>query len=198
MDVKFSEILGPIKLVLLDTASKATTWRVPGKVIVPCKAGCAGCCSRHIIIYMAEAIIIYEKLKSDKRWDEVKTRAQAQLPIIGKTDPLSWFKLNISCPVLGTDKKCLVYQVRPAMCSTHFVLSDPKLCDPWGVGAGKYEPLDLDALYRSFCAKLENMVGSGVLRMRLPIPSALLLAEGISVQSGLNIQQVMAFVFKDL
>jgi hypothetical protein len=147
---------------------------------------------------MAEAVIIYEYLKSGGHWPGVKIRARKQLPLIGATDPLTWFKLNMSCPVLSPEKRCLAYKVRPGMCSTHFVSSDPKLCDPWGSGTGRFEPRDLDDLYDKFCEKLENIVGPGVLQMRLPFPSALVLAEGISVHSGLDIQQTMEFVFRNL
>jgi len=148
---------------------------------------------------MAEAIIIYEYLRSRDQWIKVKKRSQDQFKTAQLTDPLSWFKLNISCPVLGPDKLCTAYQIRPAMCSTHFVTSDPKVCDPWGAGPGEYEAIDFDDLYMKFRERNKNaVIGFGVLSLELAISSALLLAERISVQSGLNLEQAMSFIFRQL
>jgi hypothetical protein len=147
---------------------------------------------------MAEAVIIYGYLQSKNRWPEVKKRAQEQFQTAQLADPLSWFKLNIPCPILS-DKLCLAYGVRPALCSTHFAASKPKLCDPWEVESGIYKSVDFDDLYINFRNKVESaVIGYKVLSIELIMPSALLLAERISIQSGLSLKQALSFIFRQL
>lgn len=199
MDIELTKALSPVKLILLDTAAKATKRRVSDRPDIKCKRGCAGCCSRYIRISTAEAVIIYEYLRSNKNWLSVKKKSQDQFDIIQVTDPMAWFKLNIPCPVLGSDQSCLAYAVRPAICSTHFAASDPKLCSPWGAGQEIYEAIDFDDLYIKFREKLANaIIGISILGLELPVSSGLLLAERISIQSGLNLSQVLSFVFRQL
>lgn len=198
MDIELSKSLGPVKLALMDTADKANKRRMTINGI-RCKRNCAGCCSRYIRISVAEAVIIYEHLRLSNKWFEVKLRAQRQFETAQITDPLSWFKLNIPCPVLSPDKLCLAYNVRPALCSTHFVTSHPRLCDPWGSGLGAFKSVDLDDLYGKFKAKISTTtIGHRVLSIELIMSSALLLAERISVQSGLDLKEALSLIFRQL
>jgi Fe-S-cluster containining protein len=200
MDIELTKALSPVKLILLDTAAKAEKRRVSDRPDIRCKRGCSGCCSRYTRISTAEAVIIYEHLRVKKEWLGVKKRSQDQFDTVQVTDPVAWFKLNIPCPVLGPDKSCLAHSIRPAVCSTHFAASDPELCGPWGVGQGMYESVDFDDLYTKFRERLANaIVGSvSILGLELPIPSGLLLAERISIQSGLDFSQILSLVFRQL
>lgn len=184
----------------MDIAVQSSMRQIKSKTKISCKPACAGCCSRYTQISLAESIIIYDHLRKKKEWPEVQKKSKEQLDIIKAVEPLSWFKLNIKCPILNLDTKlCRAYRVRPAICSTHFVTSDSKLCDPWSHGSGRFETCDMNDLYFKFKSRLENAVdGFGVFGMYFPVPSALLLAEKISVQSGLDLLQVISMIRAEL
>lgn len=200
IQLKLPQILEPVKLALMDIAVQSSMQQVKSKVKISCKPACAGCCSRYTQISVAEGIIIYDNLRHNQKWMEVRKRAKEQLPLIKDVSPIAWFKSNIKCSILNPDTKlCLAYRVRPAVCSTHFVVSDSKLCDPWLNGSGKFETLDFNDLYFKFRSRLENAVdGFGIFSMNFAIPSALLLAEKISVQSGLDLSQVISLIRAEL
>jgi len=200
MDIKIAQALGPIKLSLMDTAVVASSRRL--KIYgndVPCKPGCAGCCSRLIRITMAEATILYEHLVQNGEWTEVRKEARDQFSLVKEVDPVAWFKMNRSCPVLNPKtRNCRGYAVRPAFCSTHFVTSSPDLCDPWNAADGIYQPVDMDDLMEIFSKRVsENVAGYGIFGLELALPVALLLAERISVQSGLELDQAVKLLFRE-
>jgi len=195
MDVQLSKALGPVKLALADTAKKAEKRKL--YVIregIPCKAGCAGCCSRVIKATMAEALIIHEHLVISGKWPEVRARAEAQMPTIMEADPKAWFMMNRKCPALDpASSKCLAYRVRPVLCSTHFVRSNPALCNSHAVAVGKYEPIQFNDLVEAFLERmLANVAGSGIFQLELPLPAALLLSERVNLQTGLTMDRVVS------
>lgn len=201
MDVKLSEALGPVKLALADTASKAERRRLHVlKGGVPCKSGCAGCCSRLVKSTMAEALIAYEHLAATGRWPEVRSRAEAQMPAVMEVSPRAWFMMNRKCPILDPEtSKCLAYPVRPALCSTHFVRSNPTLCDPHAMTRGKYDPVQFNDLVESFLKRmLASVAGSGILQLELPLPAALLLSERVNLQAGLTLDRVVSLFLHEL
>lgn len=195
MDLRLSQALGPVKLALADTAAKAEKRRLHVlKDKIPCRSGCAGCCSRMIKVTMAEALIMYEHLVTSGRWPEARARAEAQMPEVMEVGPPAWYMMNRKCPVLdpGTSK-CMAYPVRPALCSTHFVKSNPALCDPHTVVAGRYEPVQFNDLVETFLRKmLANVAGSGIFQLELPLPAALLLSERVNLQTGLTLDRVVS------
>jgi Fe-S-cluster containining protein len=201
MEIQFSKSIGLTKLALMDTAARADNRRLRMyKDEIPCKPACSGCCSRLIEITMSEAVLIYEHLKKEGVWQEVKKIAKSQLPLIKDAKPLAWFKMNLKCPVLNlTTQLCQAYPVRPATCSIHFVKSDPVMCDPWGQKSGPFLPIDFSDLYLQFRKRTtEYTEGFGILSLELPIQVALLLAEKINTLSGLSEEQVVSLVFNEL
>lgn len=195
MDLRLSQALGPVKLALADTAIKAERRRLRVfKDSVPCKPGCAGCCSRLVKVTMAEALIAYEHLVASGRWPEVRARAESQMPEVMEVSPPAWYMMNRKCPVLdpGTSR-CLAHPVRPVLCSTHFVRSNPALCDPHAVVAGSYSPVQFNDLVEAFLKRmLANVAGSGILQLELPLPAALLLSERVNLQAGLTLDRVVS------
>jgi Fe-S-cluster containining protein len=200
MDIDLSKALSPIRILSMNAADKSITRRINKHPDITCTKGCSACCSRYLMIYMAEALIIYNHLKLFKKWVDVKKRAKAQLKTILLADPLSWYKLNISCPILDPESKlCLAYKARPVLCSTHFVTSDPVICDPWNAKQGTYRPLDFNDLYMDFRKRIESAtLGYNVLSMEMVLPSALLLSERVSIQSGLDLKQALSLIYKEL
>lgn len=201
MEFKLSQALGPVRLKLMDVASKASSRRLMDhRKKISCKPSCAGCCSRMISVTVAEATVIYDHLVSAGTWGAVRSEARNQASEARKADPLAWFKMNRPCPVLERDSRlCLAYKVRPAACSTHFVTSDPDLCGPWSATSGRYEPADMDDLAEEFTEFVRSHVAkSGILSLELPMPVALLLAERISIRSGMELDEVVSLLFQEL
>lgn len=201
MEVRLKYTLRRVKMHMTDTAVRADRRRLAmyrGKI--RCRSGCSGCCSRMIRITMAEAVLIYEHLKGSGAWPEVRKACMGQLKLLGSAGAMTWFKMNQKCPVLNKDTNmCKAYKVRPPACSTHFVTSDPELCDPWSANQGKYESVDSSDLTEEFQKRLEESIrGEGILMITLPMASALTLAEKISVKSGLNLPEIVTLFFKEL
>lgn len=141
-----------------------------------CRPGCNACCKRLVRITIGHAILIHERLEKNGEWDTVRVECEKIRPILGDVSALSYFRMNIECPLLK-DGQCSVYDLRPAQCSTHLVTSDPKLCDPWTTEAGDYEVVDMDAIRSRTEEKIdEKFSARGILGHRLPIPTALLFA----------------------
>lgn len=200
MQFQFSEVLGPVKLALMDTAEQAEKRRLRTVQDAPCAPGCAGCCHRLVKSTVAEAVLLYGHLKKSGRWGEVRRRARKALPMAKDAEPVSWFMMRIPCPVLDPEtSRCLAYPVRPAACSTHFVRSDPEICNPHGVRSGAYVPVDFNDLTEKFLRRLVSSVaGYGILQLQLPLQSGLLLAEAVNLQSGLSLERAVSMFFNEL
>lgn len=203
MKVEFhlASALNPVKISLGQAAEKASVRRLQmyGEKI-PCIAGCAGCCNRLVFLTVAECLILYESLVASGDWKAASIRARDQWRDASATNPLAWFKMNRKCPVLdpGT-QRCLAYPVRPSFCSTHFVTSSPRSCDPWSQDGGAFQPVDFDDIHVEFRTKLMDTVASfGILGYELPLPVGLLFAERISVQSSLDLQDVLRLMLQEL
>lgn len=200
MDLKLTQMLQGVKLAILEAADQSERKRLPFINEIRCRPGCAGCCSRLLYITVAEALILYEYLSEQKLWVQVKKRAEEQAKLANSVNAIAWFKLNIKCSILDPEsKKCLAYKVRPPVCSTHFVTSDPALCDPWSPKNGDIKPKEMSDVYENSIKSIFGQIdANGIFKMILPIPLALLLAERVQVQSGLNSQQVISLLFNEL
>jgi len=111
-------------------------------VVASCRRGCSRCCGQHIQVNPCEAHALSQHIKRNfsgrqirdlkrrtERWHEWEdARRKAHSPDAGSLgtapsdDPLS-------CPLLVGDA-CSAYPVRPVICRTHFVSSDPSACLP--------------------------------------------------------------------
>jgi hypothetical protein len=145
-----------------------------------CKKGCASCCYRKIYVTLAEAIIIYREIKKKKILQEVLKDCKKNESIVSETDANSYFVMKIPCPLLNTKtNSCRVYSVRPVGCSTHWVLSSPKLCDPWNSTNAQYRPFQFNSIANSFYKIAARKNGTQAL-IRLPIQQALLIVDGMT------------------
>lgn len=209
MDFQFSKSIDNIKFKLINVNDKTNKRKlsiISSDNRIPCRSGCSGCCKRMIKTTIAEGLIIYDYLKTKNLWKEIGVEARKQLNIVKNSDQLSWFSMGIECPVLDKEKKtCRAYHVRPIMCASHFVKSDPALCDPHkniknnSIYGKKYEPLDFNDLVEEFLVHLvDNTKAYGILQIQLPIPVALLAAESINIQSGLKMDQIMSIMYSEL
>lgn len=110
-------------------------------VIPTCKLGCYYCCRQHILTNIAEAYALVQYIKRKfsidqvyelrlrtqqwHKWDDINAGRHPSTEINQKL-ALSGDH-NLYCPLL-MEGACNAYAMRPAICRTHFVCSDPSLC----------------------------------------------------------------------
>lgn len=107
---------------------------------VTCKVGCAGCCYQMTLLAFPEAVAIAEHFLADTQrrqlipllmrsfWEQLQHLEGAETV---REMRQKYFAKKIPCVFLGLDNKiCTIYEVRPAVCRYHFVVSDPALCQP--------------------------------------------------------------------
>lgn len=200
MDLKLSQTINSVKLYMMEAAHKAEHRKLSmyKENPIKCIKGCSHCCSRLPIITIAEATIIYDYLHTNKKWFDKKEEIKEQAKLANDINYIAWFKMNKKCSLLKNNL-CSIYPIRPPFCSTHFVTSNPELCDPWSTAAGKFALTSMDDLLEEFSKKVDDKVDQyGIFRTSFPLPIALLIAERIQYQSKLEIHQVIRLVFNEL
>ncbi|MCU0592465.1 MAG: hypothetical protein MUC57_13450 [Desulfobacterales bacterium] len=123
----------------VDAATERELGRLRGEegVVSNCKRGCCSCCGQHIQMNPAEAHALTQYIKrmfSMPQIRSLKRRTQQWLALDGiqrkGLSPVDRAGLSDNepcCPLL-VDCACSVYPVRPIICRTHFVSSDPSAC----------------------------------------------------------------------
>lgn len=105
-------------------------------VVSSCRAGCYYCCGQHILtsIIEAQAIVHYIKRKFSREHIEdlrIRTRRWHEWDAIRSgRDKMETFGTYQYCPML-VDNECSIYPVRPLICRTHYVCSEPPACRPF-------------------------------------------------------------------
>ncbi len=107
-----------------------------------CKPGCFHCCGQHILTNSEEARALAHYIRREFSQDQIKslkTRTQ-QWHAWDETRPgrnhtphidgQSAFIAYLLCPML-VDGQCSAYPMRPLVCRTHYVCSDPPACRPF-------------------------------------------------------------------
>jgi Fe-S-cluster containining protein len=198
MDFDFSTALLYVRNAMVEAGVKSNQKRLNVLQNASCKMGCSGCCRRQINISVAEAVIIQEHLEKSKKWTEVFQRCKDVLKHTKTTNSVSWFRMNIPCPILENDV-CLAYNVRPAICSVHFATSDPDICHPWSTKSGEFSPVEFQDIFLDFRKVLSSYVDShGILSLILPLPMALLMAERVRHQPKLNAESLIRLLYNEL
>lgn len=201
MAFKVADALSGVRIAMAEAAQRSDRRRLRmyGEK-VRCAAGCSGCCSRMVVVTVAEASVVLEQLIKDGTWPRVRESAMSQARIARHANERSWFLMNIPCPVLDPDtKRCSAYSRRPTPCSVHFATSSPELCSPWSAESGTYAPVEMSDIHADFLKGLARTVdGYGVLALSMPMPAALLLAERIRVSPRLTADDIAAFIRTEL
>ena len=122
------------------TACRLDRLRREDGIVPPCRLGCSHCCRYHIIMNVAEAHTLAQYVKRELSVDQIKGLRMRTLQWHewDKSRPDRYFSANIypqidlssyehCCPLLERGA-CSVYPVRPVVCRTHFVCSQPKSC----------------------------------------------------------------------
>ena len=111
-------------------------------VVSSCKRGCCSCCGQHIQTNAAEAHALGQFIKRTftvQQIDSLQRRTRQWLAWdaalrkeddpAGRSGSPELLGYEPYCPLL-VDRACSAYEVRPVICRTHFVCSDPAACRP--------------------------------------------------------------------
>lgn len=147
-------------------------------IVATCKRGCFYCCGQHILTSIAEVkalghFIRHEfsagqiedlrmrtrkwHARDETEWEEIRTGRRSAVNNGGQIT----FSAHHYCPLLVAGE-CGVYPMRPLICRTHFVRSDPSACrhfsDPEAVG---YSPESLATVLKvtdPFAAQIRDRI----------------------------------------
>jgi len=116
--------------------------RIKDRVITTCKSGCYYCCGQYILTNVAEAHALAQYVKREFSIDQIADlRMRTQQWHEWNDSRLGrypWTNIDVQtvlsdyhpyCPML-VKGACSAYPVRPIICRTHFVCSDPSTCRP--------------------------------------------------------------------
>lgn len=112
-----------------------------GDGIIPtCTCGCSHCCRNHIVTNVAEAHALAQYIKREfsigqissllirtKQWHEWNDYRPGSYPSANIREQTDLSSYDHCCPLL-VNGTCSAYPVRPVVCRTHFVCSDPQSC----------------------------------------------------------------------
>lgn len=93
-----------------------------------CKKGCTACCHSQVSVTQEETSLLAELIKEGIEVDLNRLFIQKSAGNSAK----DWFQLAFNdrkCVFLNDSGECKIYENRPAVCRTNFVISDPTLCD---------------------------------------------------------------------
>lgn len=95
---------------------------------VSCKKGCSACCHTQVAITEDESILLANLIKNGTPIDWTKLFIQAE----AGNSTEKYFKLSYDqrgCIFLDENKECRIYEDRPSVCRTNYVVSDPVNCE---------------------------------------------------------------------
>jgi Fe-S-cluster containining protein len=110
-------------------------------VVSACKPGCFQCCGQHILTNIAEARVLTQYIQqefSSEQIEELRIRTELwhkwdenRPARLGKNQASEQNCITHHyCPML-VEGECSAYPMRPLICRTHFVSSDPPTCHPF-------------------------------------------------------------------
>jgi len=97
------------------------------KELVSCKQGCSACCHTQVAVTEDEAVLLTSIIAKGHPIDWTKLFIQAKAGNSSK----DFFDLPYSmrgCIFLDQKGSCTIYEDRPAVCRTNYVVSSPELC----------------------------------------------------------------------
>ncbi len=135
--VSVEELLRNVRKTYHEADRQLAEGIAKGRHKVSCKRGCGACCYQYVSISFIEALLIGEfvvRLWTKERVDKALEDLDAHTHLMHH-DTERYFFDRKPCPffVHGEGKwagECGIYNVRPLVCRTQFVVSDPALCAP--------------------------------------------------------------------
>nr|EES52165.1 MAG: protein of unknown function [Leptospirillum ferrodiazotrophum] len=156
-----------------------------------CRASCAACCRMMVGVTRGEGEILRDRVRSEpegprkERWLPLLAARSEDLHAVARKAPMAdpehplssledmlstceaYERLSVTCPFLGEDRLCQIYESRPLMCRICWTLTDPRDCDP---GEGPPVKFRNGVFFRAFeLVEMISRAGFGDGRRR-PIP----------------------------
>jgi uncharacterized protein len=95
--------------------------------LVSCKSGCEACCHTQVSVTQYESDLLARKVIAGTTIDLDKLAIQSKAKNLAE----DWYKLDYAtrgCLFLDKEGRCTVYDDRPGVCRTNFVISNPDNC----------------------------------------------------------------------
>jgi Fe-S-cluster containining protein len=152
--------------------------------LVSCHAGCSACCSHPRYISILEGLVLYQYLTAKGQWTPLfRAKLEAHADQTFDLAAEVWLMLNLPCPVLDKNGKCLAYEARPFSCRTIYATSDPLNCHPNRLTDAHF--VDRQAEGERFReAERKILARHGLALFGIPISKAILLGEKIMTGEG--------------
>lgn len=162
-----------------------------------CREGCAPCCHQYVLISLIDAMILYDRLLAENRWDGLREPLRlAGEAMIGQSRA-AWFAQYRPC-VLLQDQRCSVYTDRQPACRYQFALDDPQHCHP--SFRDEIRTLDMQSVHNHLGVYNDRLVQA--LRLPqdqqyyyLPLPLAVWLV-GAAVEDAVTPEQITRLLLK--
>lgn len=95
--------------------------------LVNCKKGCSACCHSQVAVTYDEAVSLVELIEQGQEvnWTRLWVQAKSE----GSTSDYMKIPYQMrACIFLGEEGDCSIYESRPSVCRTNYVVSNPELC----------------------------------------------------------------------
>jgi len=164
---------------------------------VSCKPGCAACCSYPLYISILEGMLLYRHLTEKGYWTPAfRQKLQAHDKKTYDVVSQVWILLDIPCPLLDKNRKCIAYSARPFSCRTMFAVSDAHFCNPPEMMNAVFVPREtMLAKFRQ--AEAEILARHKLALVGLSLSKAILLAEKIMTGDA-DLEQFMRVALDNL
>ena len=106
---------------------------------VSCKEGCAHCCMLPATATIPEMVPVVQYLVGRADWNRRRPALERELVhqltefagvnVLDERERVAFFRRQLSCTFLTSDKRCEIYAVRPTVCRYHLVVSSPDNCE---------------------------------------------------------------------
>lgn len=154
-----------VKRVLPVYKQTVDPWTEKAASEATCRKGCDSCCYNLAKATLAEGALVaatlIERGTFDKYVPGLERAAKVALEAEKEPDEsLHYLKSKIPCAFLENGE-CSIYDVRPSVCRTYFVVSDPKMCSPDRPGA-EVGVIDARGVMANFITRLIRDTGSSI------------------------------------
>lgn len=161
---------------------------------VTCKPGCSYCCGRPVYATLGEICNISEALKKKGKLKEVVLRAE-ELIEMGEIPIMAWYELQLKCPILDpTTNRCLAYESRPIMCSTHYSVQDPEACNPHSFREIEYKTADMDNILEEANEKIKKASGKSFWGAQVILHYFIKNVHELKSRDGLQMEDILSLM----
>lgn len=197
MEYKSKNTLDKIKSISKDISYKSEKRRLlVYKDKITCKPGCSHCCSRPVFATIGEVANISDSLKKSGKLGEVIKRSE-ELMEYGDIPLNTWYDLQLKCPVLDPEtNKCLAYQNRPLMCSTHFSESVPDLCNPQSFVDGELKLIEFEDYMEEGDEKIIKVSGQSYWKSKIILHYVISNVDVFKNRDGLQSEEIVSMIAK--